>query len=77
MWDYRTLHCGTENRSTQTRALLYVTYGKPWWRDMSNYRTEWRESGPVRRQRPLMVGQEFLRTLPEATRYLFRQIDSP
>lgn len=37
IWDYRTLHQGTPNQSALVRPLLYMAYGRPWFRDVKNY----------------------------------------
>lgn len=74
MWDFRLAHRGTENRSTQCRPLLYMTYSRPWWRDWRNYRQVWHESGPVRPQERIQFGEDFFRTVPEDARFLFRSV---
>jgi hypothetical protein len=75
MWDYRTLHRGTENRSGQHRPLIYATYSKPWWRDLGNFEREWDTSGPCLGRKPLLAGASFLRDLPAKFRFLFRHLE--
>ena len=38
LFDYRTLHRGTANRTTADRPILYFTYAKSWFEDPVNYR---------------------------------------
>lgn len=71
MWDYRTLHRGTENHSARYRPLLYLTYSRSWWRDSDNFKPTWDDSGPVRRQGKVLVGQDFFRSVPRESRFLF------
>ena len=33
VYDYRIVHRGLANCGDHPRAVLYCTYGKPWWRD--------------------------------------------
>ena len=37
LFDYRVLHRGLANTSTEARPLLYFTYGRPWFTDATNY----------------------------------------
>lgn len=55
LWDYRLRHCGTQNRSTVPRPLLYMTYCRPWFIDHKNYR----------KQLPVRASRSFLASLPE------------
>ena len=74
IWDFRVLHQGTANVSTRVRPLLCMTYSRPWWRDWTNYQQVWSESGPVRPQERLRIGDEFFKTVPEHARFLFRSV---
>jgi hypothetical protein len=38
VFDYRTLHRGTANRTTADRPILYFTYARSWFEDPVNYR---------------------------------------
>eukprot|EP00937_MAST-01D_sp_MAST-1D-sp2_P007638 g7638.t1 len=38
MFDYRVHHRGLANASGSARPLLYFTYAKPWFDDVTNYR---------------------------------------
>lgn len=38
VFDYRTLHRGTANRTTADRPILYFTYARAWFEDPVNYR---------------------------------------
>ena len=38
IFDYRTLHRGTANRTTADRPILYFTYSRSWFEDPVNYR---------------------------------------
>jgi ectoine hydroxylase-related dioxygenase (phytanoyl-CoA dioxygenase family) len=60
LWDYRLRHCGTANRSTVPRPLLYMTYCRPWFMDHQNYL----------RQAPLRAPKRILAGLPEDLRRL-------
>jgi ectoine hydroxylase-related dioxygenase (phytanoyl-CoA dioxygenase family) len=75
MWDARTMHRGTENRSARRRPLLYLTYSKPWWRDVVNFEPVWGDSGPVRPQKKILFGKDFLASVPPESRSLFRNAD--
>jgi hypothetical protein len=37
LFDYRLNHRGLGNKSQSNRALLYLTYAVPWWRDPKNF----------------------------------------
>jgi ectoine hydroxylase-related dioxygenase (phytanoyl-CoA dioxygenase family) len=60
IWDYRLLHSGTPNQSTEPRPLLYMTYCRAWFLDHKNYR----------QQAPVRVPKRFLMDLPEDLRRL-------
>jgi ectoine hydroxylase-related dioxygenase (phytanoyl-CoA dioxygenase family) len=40
IWDFRLVHCGTPNKGTQPRPLLYLTYCRPWFLDYLNNRKQ-------------------------------------
>jgi hypothetical protein len=75
MWDYRTLHRGTENRSDRYRPLLYMTYSRPWWRDLDNFEPEWSDSGPPTSQKKVVFGKDFFKSVPLESRFLLRNVD--
>jgi ectoine hydroxylase-related dioxygenase (phytanoyl-CoA dioxygenase family) len=58
LWDFRLMHCGTPNRSTVPRPLLYLTYCRPWFVDHLNgaYNPKYK---------PLIAKKDFLRGLSE------------
>ena len=66
LWDYRLFHGGTPNRSNQPRPIVYLTYGRKWWRDADNYKSN--------KQRRLALPDGFLDTVPEEARHLFGQM---
>jgi hypothetical protein len=74
MWDDRTFHRGTENRSAKSRPLLYLTYGKPWWQDVTNFAPVWGPSGPVRPQSRILFGKGFFDSVPQENRFLFSNV---
>jgi ectoine hydroxylase-related dioxygenase (phytanoyl-CoA dioxygenase family) len=76
-WDYRTLHGGTENRSDRCRPLLYLTYSKPWWRDVENFAPEWNQGRPSPARARLILGSELWSGLPADRRFLFRHVERP
>jgi ectoine hydroxylase-related dioxygenase (phytanoyl-CoA dioxygenase family) len=59
--DYRLLHCGTANRSTSPRPILYNLYCRPWFRDSRNFR----------KQRPVRISRDEYALVPEQFRHLF------
>lgn len=61
LFDYRVLHCGTENRSDTIRPLLYNIYTRPWFRDAANYS----------RQLPIHITEAQLLELPVPYQRLF------
>ena len=65
----------TENRSAQRRPLLYLTYSKPWWRDIVNFEPVWGDSGPVRPPKKILFGKDFFASVPPESRSLFRNGD--
>jgi ectoine hydroxylase-related dioxygenase (phytanoyl-CoA dioxygenase family) len=38
--DYRLIHAGNSNRSSQVRPLLYIVYNRPWFNDHRNFRKQ-------------------------------------
>lgn len=38
VFDYRIVHRGSANRSSEDRPVLYFTYAKPWFKDTKNHR---------------------------------------
>ena len=63
LWNYRTAHCGMENRGEQPRPVLYATASRPFWREYRN-NTPSGEFG-------LKVEQHLLDGLDEADRARF------
>jgi ectoine hydroxylase-related dioxygenase (phytanoyl-CoA dioxygenase family) len=63
MWDFRTWHSGTPNRSHRQRPMLYAVYARPWYKDPGNY-----GKGVSRR---LSFPKGFIENLPEDQRRLF------
>ena len=65
LWDFRLVHGGTPNRSTEPRPLLYLTYCRPWFLDHKNFNTS---KNP--KQRPLLARADFLSGLSGQQRRL-------
>lgn len=63
MWDFRTYHGGTPNRSDRHRPMLYAVYSRQWYKDPVNY-----GRGVSNR---LSFPKGFNDTLPEDVRALF------
>jgi hypothetical protein len=61
MMDYRLVHCGTANRSTRSRPILYAVYARPWFSDLNNIKT------PL----GLRISAEDLALVPRELRRLF------
>lgn len=40
LFDYRTVHRGTLNRSPNRRSLTMLIFGRSWWQDITNYGME-------------------------------------
>lgn len=53
--DYKTAHAGRANRSDQVRPIVCLAYGRPWFRDVINHRT----------QPPLRFKSGFVATAPK------------
>jgi ectoine hydroxylase-related dioxygenase (phytanoyl-CoA dioxygenase family) len=45
LFDYNTMHRAAPNHSPQTRALLYVTFSRNWFKDVGNFDAGLRRSG--------------------------------
>ena len=59
--DYRTLHAGLENNSSQIRPLMYLIYQRGWFRDIANYG----------QHEPLVISEAELRKIPQKYQHLF------
>ncbi len=64
MFDYRLQHQGMANKSGAVRPVLYVTYARPWFTDMSNFR----------RQPRIRIDREALLQVPPVHWPLFRRV---
>lgn len=40
IYDYRTIHRGTQNKATETRHMLYLMFSRPWFKEHFNFGTE-------------------------------------
>ena len=68
LWDYRTYHSGTANRSDHVRPMVYATYARRWYQDPVNFRKE---------TLPRLVFEPgFIRGLPDDLRPLFAHVRS-
>ena len=59
--DYRTLHAGIGNKSSQIRPLIYVIYQRAWFRDQVNYT----------HHESLLITEEELTKVPSQYQHLF------
>ena len=59
--DYRTLHAGIGNNSSQIRPLIYVIYQRAWFRDQVNYT----------HHESLLITEEELSKVPSQYQHLF------
>ena len=59
--DYRTLHAGIGNKSSQIRPLIYVIYQRAWFRDQVNYT----------HHESLLITEEELTRVPSQYQHLF------
>ncbi len=59
--DYRTLHAGIGNKSSQIRPLIYVIYQRAWFRDQVNYT----------HHESLLITEEELTKVPTQYQHLF------
>jgi hypothetical protein len=64
IWDYRILHGGAANKSTEVRPLLYLVYARPWFQDHVNFSDD---------VRPIDIDQETFRAFPDMHKKLFRR----
>ena len=62
MMDYRVIHGGLANRSEQARAILYLVYGRPWFRDGFNFSS----------QPSVQISDKRRKKVPKRWRGLFR-----
>jgi hypothetical protein len=68
LWDFRTFHSGTPNRSDQVRPMVYTTFARRWYQDPVNFRKE---------TLPRLVFEPgFLQSLPDHLRPLFAHVRS-
>jgi hypothetical protein len=61
LMDYRLLHQGLGNCSSEVRPILYLVYNRPWYTDPANF---WRQS-------PLLINRSAFETMPSAQKKLF------
>lgn len=59
-WDYRTFHAGGSNHSDEIRSLLYLSYTRRWFQDLSNPDF-------------LLMTEEQYKKIPEDLTYLFQK----
>jgi ectoine hydroxylase-related dioxygenase (phytanoyl-CoA dioxygenase family) len=64
LFDYRLMHQGTANQSENVRPVLYVSYSRPWFTDISNFQ----------RQPRINIDREDVRDIPREHWPLFRRI---
>lgn len=64
LFDYRLLHQGTANQSDIARPVLYVTYARPWFIDVGNFR----------RQPRIRIDPDDVRQIPQEHWPLFRRL---
>ena len=64
LWDYRLLHSGTPNRSSEHRPMVYATYARPWYQDPVNFQ----KKGQSR----LLYDDSFVKELPDDLQRLFK-----
>jgi len=64
LFDYRLLHQGTANQSAAARPVLYVTYARPWFIDLDNFRGQPR----------IRIEPDDLRQIPPEHWPLFRRL---
>ena len=62
MMDYRLIHGGLANRSERVRPILYLVYGRPWFRDGFNFSS----------QPAFTISKKRLKKVPKRWRNLFR-----
>ncbi|MCT0230007.1 phytanoyl-CoA dioxygenase family protein [Synechococcus sp. CS-1324] len=66
VWDFRTRHGGTPNRSTRVRPLLTFTYAREWWYDIDNYKDG--------KQSKILISDQDRGRVPEEHRHLFARL---
>ena len=64
LWDYRTFHSGTENKTSRERPLLYLTVSRPWFDDTANFEN-------LKGRFPLILSQGFIDATEEKHLALF------
>jgi hypothetical protein len=64
LFDYRLLHHGTANKSDYVRPVLYVSYARPWFTDVRNFR----------RQARINIDPADLQRIPREHWPLFRRL---
>jgi ectoine hydroxylase-related dioxygenase (phytanoyl-CoA dioxygenase family) len=65
LWDFRLVHCGTANRGSLPRPMLFLTYCRPWFLDDKNFTAQ---DNP--KQKPLLASTDFVASLPAQQRRL-------
>lgn len=66
LMDYRVIHGGMANESDQPRPILYMVYGRPWFRDAFNFAD----------QPPIQFGPGEFKKVPKRNRGLFAACQS-
>ena len=66
MMDYRVIHGGLPNEGEVERPILYLVYGRPWFRDGYNFSD----------QPAIDITSEQLAKLPDEHRHLFASVDA-
>ncbi len=69
LMDYRLFHRGMANNSKQKRAIIFIRYAFPWWRDVANFR---RKVSTKNISRPMKINNKAYLKIPKKFRYLFR-----
>ena len=64
LFDYRLRHQGTANKSDVARPVLYVSYARPWFTDVSNFK----------RQPRINIDREDVKRIPTEHWPLFRRV---
>ena len=62
MMDYRVIHGGRANRSQINRPILYLVFGRPWFRDGFNFGS----------QKSVSISWKQLKKVPKRFRHLFK-----
>jgi len=66
LWDFRTYHAGTPNRSGRHRPMVYATYARRWYKDAGNFEKP--------SQQRLVLSQAFLNDVPKECQALFNHL---